>query len=634
MKMTERPVRIVCLAEDELLVSDTVGRVHLLDADFEVRQSSSFVRSGRPLYGLEVADRWIVGKDRMGALFRWDRSSLQLLDRLDPAELADPAMLLEGEEPSPISARGIGIWKDRIYVTTGFHDQMAVLELSTFKVLDIRPNICDASPMEWSCTEHPRLHAVSDKKGFLRFGSYEDLDFSKVVKLDDGNIHRVRYDVRHDRFWATQDFGSGDAADIANGVIILNAEGEKLDEYLFARDDVEFLAFSPDHRRAYAGGFDGELLIFDNTEASLRVSRTITGFSHQLTDITVSDSGEVFVLCQDGEIYRLSADGELIARSRRPRQAIWDIQPALTDGSTLYLATDSGVSVVSVTESSFGPHLRLRASFEYGHGFSRRIAATADGWALVTRDQYVLRAREDGTLLWQAELDALAHGLSVDCTGGRLIVATNGGAVELDLSDGRPLRRLTLDGLPVWIALYVGDGSLVLISRNGVISQRDAATDDELWRLDQGEYPKRAWIRHGDLYVVGDGGLKQFELGVGERRRWMELLSNTAENAAFPGGAVCVSTYGMQIAAYEELSGELIGLVEDWPDYPKALCALPYPNDERYLAVAGRSGLISTYHLNRKPEDGTFTKVRDMWLTPVAPQPVLRADAESRRLST
>jgi outer membrane protein assembly factor BamB len=579
---------------------------------------------------LEIGGRWIIGKDRMGAIFRWDRASLQLLDRLDPAELADPAMLIEDEEPSPISARGIGLWRDRAYITTGFHDQMVVLDLNDFRVLEIRPNICGSSPMEWSCTEHPSLHAISDKKGFLRFGSYETLDFSRVVKLDDGNIHRVRYDSRHDRFWATQDFGSGDAADIANGVVIISTAGEKLDEYLFARDDVEFVAFSPDRLWAYAGGFDGELLIFDNAEPRLQVARTVTGFSHQLSDISISDRGEVYVLCQDGEIYRFAADGTPIDRSRRPRQAVWDIQPARTSGSTLYLATDSGVSVASVSESAFGPHLSVRASVEYGHGFSRRIAATDDGWVIVTRDQFVLRAGEDGAQLWQTRLDALAHGLSVDCARGRVLAATNGGAVELDLADGRPLRGLSVDGLPIWVALYVGDGTIILISRNGVISQRDAETDAELWRLDHGEYPKRAWIRDGDLYVVGDGGLKRFEIGAGERQRWSELLSNTAENVAFVGETVCVSSYGMQIAAYDRASAELIGLLEDWPDYPKALCAVPYPPDQRYLLVAGRSGLMSLYHLNRKPADGTFTKVRDMWLAAVVPQPVLHQDTDSR----
>ncbi|MFC7511924.1 hypothetical protein ACFQV4_22765 [Streptomyces thermocarboxydus] len=142
-------------------------------------------------------------------------------------------------------------------MTSGYHRQMLVLDLHTFEMLEIRPNVCGDSPMEWACTEHPVRHAVSDKHGNLRFGSFETGAFPEVVKLDEGNIHRVRYDARHDRFWATQDFGAGDNADVANGVVVVSPAGEKEDELLFARDDVEFVAFSPDHARAYAAGSTG-----------------------------------------------------------------------------------------------------------------------------------------------------------------------------------------------------------------------------------------------------------------------------------------------------------------------------------------------------------------------------------------
>lgn len=237
-------------------------------------------------------------------------------------------------------------------MTSGYHRQMLVLDLHTFEVLEIRPNVCGDSPMEWACTEHPVRHAVSDKHGNLRFGSFETGAFPEVVKLDEGNIHRVRYDARHDRFWATQDFGAGDNADVANGVVVVSPAGEKEDELLFARDDVEFVAFSPDHARAYAGGFDGELHIFDNTRRELRVERTVTGFPHQLGDLTVGPEGQVYVLCQDGTIVELDAAGDLVRDNGQRRQAVWDLQPSREDPRTLYCATDSGVSVVRVADSA------------------------------------------------------------------------------------------------------------------------------------------------------------------------------------------------------------------------------------------------------------------------------------------
>ena len=55
----------------------------------------------------------------------------------------------------------------------------------------------------------------------------------------------------------------------------------------------------------------------------------------------------------------------------------------------------------------------------------------------------------------------------------RALVATNGGAVELDAADGSRLARFDVDGLPVWATAYLPDGDRVLVTRNGVIAVLD-----------------------------------------------------------------------------------------------------------------------------------------------------------------
>ncbi|MGW4081878.1 WD40 repeat domain-containing protein [Streptomyces sp. NPDC004822] len=618
MNPTDRIVRILYVDGAGLLASDTYGRVHLLDENLRLVASSPFVREGRPLYGLTAADGWVIGKDRMGAVFRWSLDTLDLVDRLDPATVCDRSALLPREEPSPCSSRGIGVWRDRVFVTSGYHRQMLVLDLHTFEVLEIRPNICGDSPMEWACTEHPTRHAVSDKHGNLRFGSFDDGAFPELVKLDDGNIHRVRYDARHDRFWATQDFGEGDNADVANGVVVVSPTGEKEAELLFARDDVEFVAFSPDQTRAYAGGFDGELHIFDNTRRALRVERTVTGFPHQLSDLTVGHAGQVYVLCQDGTIVELDAAGDFVRDTGHRRQAVWDVQPSREDARTLYCATDSGVTVARVEDSAAGPMIRVEAEHTTGWGFTRRVAPLAGGCVGVTRDQVVFRADRDGTVRWHLRLPDLLHTVAVSPDGTRALVATNGGAVELDTADGTRLATLDVDGLPVWATVYLPDGDRVLITRNGVIAVLDSGDASVRWRFDQGEYPKRAWVQDGRLYVVGDGGLKEIEVGVGVAARWSRLLSNTVENAVVGDGLVVASSYGMQLAAYDHASVTFTGLLEDLPDYPKALAMVRDADDTPHLLVGCRTGLLSLYRLDPRPNPRRgrplFRKLRDHWL--------------------
>ncbi|MFJ8689322.1 WD40 repeat domain-containing protein [Micromonospora wenchangensis] len=615
MIVTDRIIRILHVEGHGLLCSDVYGRVHLLDDRFQVVRSSPFVRQGRPVYGLVVADGWVIGKDRMGAILRWRLDTLELVDRLDPATVCDRSALLPGEEPSPVSSRGIGVWAGRVHVTSGYHQQGLVLDLDTFEVLEIRPNICGTSPMEWACTEHPTRHAVSDKKGHLRLGSFDGVDFPDVVKLDDGNIHRVRYDHRHDRFWATQDFGAGVTADVANGVVVVSTTGEKQDELLFARDDVEFVAFSPDCRRAYAGGFDGKLHVFDNTDPELRIARTVTGFPHQLVDCAVASNGDVWVLCQDGEVLRLDPDGDVVARMGFHRQAVWDLQPGVGDPSVIWCATDDGVAVVALGQDRAGPLLRVRAEHRTGLGFTRRIAPLPGGVVGITRDGYAFRLADDGRIGWTTRLPALPHTVAVTADGARALVCTNAGAVELDTTDGAALRRFDVSGLPVWAGVYLPSDAPMLVTRNGVMVVLDPDTGEVTWRFDQGEYPKRMWVQDGRVHVVGDGGLKEIVVGLGVTCRWSKLLSNTVENAVIVDGTVYASSYGMQVAAYDHTTAAFVGLLEDLPDYPKALTAVRDAAGVAYLVVGCRGGLLSTYQIDKAHGGGPFAKLRDQWLT-------------------
>ncbi|GAA2511275.1 hypothetical protein [Pilimelia columellifera] len=612
MIVSDRLIRILHVDGHGLLAADVYGRIHLLDDGLRVVRSSPFVRHGRPVYGLAVADGWVIGKDRGGAILRWRLDTLELADRLDPAAAVDRALLLPREEPAPASSRGIGVWDGRVFVSSGYHRHMLVLDLHTFEVLQVRPNPTGDSPMEWACTEHPSVHAVSDKKGNLRFGSFATMEFGPAVKLDEGNIHRVRYDARHDRFWATQDFGAGADADIANGVLVLDADGTVEDRLLFARDDVEFVVFAPDQRRAYAGGFDGELHVLDNSDRQLRLHRTVTGFSHQLIDCAVAADGSLYVLCQDGEVTRLDSDGELTATMGFPRQAVWDIQADRADPATVYCATDTGVATVAIGIDARGPLPVVAAEHRTGLGFTRRVAALAGGVVGISRDRHAFRMNSDGAVLWQTPLPALPHTVAVDSDGRRALVATNGGAVELNTADGARLALLDVGGLPVWAGLYLPSGERLLITRNGVIVVVDS-DGVERWRFDQGDYPKRAWLQDGLLYVVGDGGLKEIAIGGGVRCRWSRLMSNTVENAVVTGDLVVASSYGMQLGVYDYRSAKLLALVEDLPDYPKAL-AVARDGGRRYLLVGCRGGLLSTYHIDRAAPGGPLTKLRDHWL--------------------
>jgi outer membrane protein assembly factor BamB len=616
MELTNRITRVLYLEGTGVLLADVAGRIHLLDDDLGLLRSSPVVDGGLPIHGLAADHRWVVGRDRGGTVLRWSLPELDLLDRLDPATTCDPGMLIEDEEPTPVNNRGIGIWHDKVYATLGYHDQMAVIDLPTFKIDKILPNISGEAAMEWICTEHPDMHIVSDKKGRLFFGSLDTLDFTLGAKLDEGTIHRVRYDRRHDRFWCTQDFGAGDKYNVLNGVVIIHPDGSVETEQMFAYDDVEFVVFSPDYRTVYVGGFDGTLHVFDNTEREPRAVKVLRGFSHQLWDCVGTQGGDLIILTQDGLVRRFDPERETV-RARAPfrRQAVWDIQPSLGDPDRLYCATDDGVAVIEADHTSAaGPLLREVAHHVTGLGFTRRVVALPGGWAGVTRDQRAFRSDESGTMLWTREFGHLVHTLAVSPDHERVLIATNGGAVEVSAATGETVAGLDIEGLPIWVVAYTPAGQRLAGTRNGVF----CAFDDDgkpVWRLDQGNYPKRMRATTDAIYVSGANGFKEIAPdGSGVLRHWTELISNTTESGVIVDGLVCVSSYGMQLGAFDYASGELVGLRENLPDYPKSLTVLRDPGGTPYLVVGGRSGYLATYRVDRGPAKGTFAKLREVYL--------------------
>jgi outer membrane protein assembly factor BamB len=624
MELTNRVTRITALDGGGLLAADVTGRVHLLDDDLRLVRSSPVGLHRRPLYTVAAAGGWAVGKDLVGNVLRWSLPSLDLVDSLDAHHTRDDSTLMPDEEPSPIISRGIAIWDGKVYVNNGYR-QLLVLDLESFAIERIVPSMAGDVAVEWISTEHPDVHAVSDKAGRLFLGRLDTLDFPNVFRLDLGNLHRVCYDRRHDRFWVTQDEGEDGDVDIANGVVLVRPDGTVVDRLRFARDDVEFLAFSRDGATAYAGGFDGVLHVFDNTRPELTVKAVVSGFPHQLSDLAVGRDDALYVLTQDGQIVKLDAGLRAVAKAPFRRQCVWDVQPALDDPQTLYCAVDDGVVVVRVEHGSAeGPVLRPVEHHVTGYGFTRRVVAVPGGWIGVTRDRYVVRADHAGKEVWARRMSSLAHTLAVDPRYARVLVATNDGGVELDAATGEPIGDLTIDGISLWACAYLPDGGRVLATREGAVVAFAASGTDVRWRVDIADYPKRMWFENGKLYLSGGGGIRELAPdGSGVSRQWNDLLSNTCENGVLVDGLVCAVSYDLQLLAYEYGSGELVGLREDRPDFPKAMAMVRAPGGEPFLVVGGRSGYLTVYRLDKGPESGTFAELRTVFLPRTALPSVL-----------
>ncbi|MFI5669906.1 PQQ-binding-like beta-propeller repeat protein [Streptomyces sp. NPDC051704] len=619
MANLERLTRIVNSPGRGLLGADARGGLHWLDRDLNVLSSSNSSApsqdpAGDPIYAVTFAGDWIVTRDKTGTISRWHADTLRLSDRLDAAATADASLLLEGEQPAPTMLRGIGVWDGKLYTNNGYF-QVVVIDLETFTVERITEWPHGYDMLEWFCTDAPGVHAVSDRSGRIHLGSLPELSFPTVVQVDTSNVHRVVYDARHNRFWALGDAGIDETHNIANGVITLGLDGTIGERFDYARNDVEGLVFSPDFSSVYTGGFDGELLIFDNTDPELRVAKRVGGFSHQIIDITIDEHGDVYTLTQDGEVTALTADGTVRARLGYGRQCVWDLQPVPGDDGALLAATDDGTALLRLVEQVPGHPALVLAGQEFsGLGFTRRLVTLDDGWAGVFWPGTVRRVSGAGHVVWERQMPAVSHTLSRSPDGSRLLVACNAGAIELDAATGEELSRI--DDLPAsaWASAYLEDGSRLIATRNGVMaaySAEGAAT----WTTELGGYPKRLLVEGNRVHATGGGGIKEFEVGEPKLgQRFTELLDNTCENSVVADGILVAITYGLQIAAYDHETGELLGLHEDLPDFPKGIALLHGREGATYVVIGGRGGYLRLYRLDRERKDSVLTAVRDLWL--------------------
>lgn len=633
--------RITRIVHDggSLIAADLEGRVHRLTLELALICSSEQPHlwggsAASPVYALATDASAVYTRDKAGGLCKWRRDDLRLEKSIDARTICVPGSLLPDEEPSTTMVRGFGIWNGKGYVSTGYL-QLAVISLSDFTVERVVPWAHGDRWFDCFCTERPGVHVASDRDGHVYFGSLDPLEFPDQITVDSGNVHRVRHDKLHDRFWVTLDAGLGPLRHVVHGVAVLAPDGRLLESSLWARNDVECLEFSPDGTRVYVGGFDNCLVIYDNSSPTLTPLLTVEGFSHQIIDCTVDDDGHVYVLTQDGEIVKLDAGGRFLGRLGYQRQCVWDLQVDPDHPGRAFAGLDDGVRSVELTrpagQGAGRPRLRLGPRIGTGTGFTRRLVLT-DQWIYgIGWDRSVFKLTRAGEPVWSRTVDDVVHTISVSPDGRRVLVTTTAGAFELDAEDGQALGRIALTA-PTWAGAYFENGDLAIAARNGEVLRLSPAKDLR-WRVELAEYTKRAVVGAGALWLTGGGGVKELDPADGSiRTRFDELLDNTAENLVVMDDLVCVVTYGMQLAVFDRASGELLALAEDLPDFPKGLACLRDETGEGYLVVGGRGGYLRLLRVRRRaPDLVEIVRCEDVWIE--ASGPVEVPEPTTSRLS-
>lgn len=614
MDNQNRLLRILHARDKDVLIgSDVRGRIHMFDADLNLLHSSPVTSYDRPVNAICLTDRHIFTKDRFGSLGKWDIETLAPLDFYDGRLLCDADELFEGEQVSPSPNRGITVLNGRLYTNNGY-GQIVVLDAESFALLDVRPSPSEVF-IDCFCTEHSQVHALTDVVGNIFIGNLETNEFPIRRQIDTNVIHGVVYDRRHDRFWTTQDGGLGDDKLVRTGVTVIEKDGSGFREFKLSHEDNEFIAFDPECRFLFAGGFNGKIGVFDNMDREFHLCREFGPLEFQIIHAAVASADRIYALLQTGTVIRLDGQGRETARSGFRNSCVWTLEPHPQDEGLLYAGTDEGVTLLRYGPGRHGSvEIEQLAKHVHGRGITKDVRPLTDGsYICVSRKGYVLRANENGDILWQRQVLGVPRGIAPNREEERCLVATDEGTVwELAIADGAVLDRIPV-GSPSYACIYTDDGRRVVTADRGPHVHVYAPDSHEILGSIGFTCRLKRLVRgsNGEVFVAGPDGMFELDLENFERRKsFGDYLVSTKENGVLCDGHLYVGGYGYQVAAYRYEDGETVYLEETLPDFTKAFVARTPGNEAPILLVGGRGGFINAYRLY----GGTPCKVREFYL--------------------
>lgn len=615
MNLQNRLLRLVHAKDHGVLIaSDVRGRVHKLDYDLNLLQSSPVGSYDKPVNALCVTAKYVFTKDRFGAIGKWDLETLQPLDFYDGKLVCDVSGLYQDEEPSPSPNRAMAVLNGRVYTLNGYN-QLTVLDAETFEVLDIRVSPSETF-LDCISAEHPTLHAVSDVAGTLYIGNLETNEFPVRRQIDCNVVHGIAYDKLHDRFWTTQDGGLGEDRYVRTGVTCIEKDGSNFREFKLSHEDNEFIAFEPEGRYLYAGGFLGKIAVFDNTDREFSLVRLIGPLEFQIIHACVVSKDHIYALLQTGDIIHLNTEGVELGRTHFPKRCVWTLEPHPRDASLLYAGTDQGVVLLRYGPGRFGNvNIEQIARHDHGFGMVKDVRPMPDGSYLgISRKGDVFKVRPNGSILWNRQVLGIPRSLAPSPDFDRCLVSTDSGITwELDSNTGAVVDQIPL-GSASYGCAYAADGRRVMTADAGQQIHVYAARSHEIIGSIRGfqfRLKRLVYGSNGQLFAAGPDGMFELDLETYTvRRKFGDYMVSTKENGVLCKGFMYVGGYGYQLATYKYETGEIVDLKENLPDFSKAF-AVQIPADRvPIMLVGGRSGFINAYRLL----GGIPMKVREFYV--------------------
>lgn len=418
----------------------------------------------------------------------------------------------------------------------------------------------------------------------------------------------MKYDARHNRFWATTDNNYA--------FYLLSTEGEIIDSYSITNDDIEWIDFNPDASTAYLACFDHHLYVYSNEQDKPALKKVIGPFKFQLKQVLCVDDDHIYVLLESGEIYQVNKQGEVVNSASFKGNSIWGLDAHPEDDSIVYAALeDSSVAVLQYDSGSFGTiNLTTLKRHSYGFGRIRRVMPFKDGsFTAVASSGTVFRANSDGEILWYTKLLGICRDVDINVEYTKILVGTEANlAAELDAETGEILHTFQL-AHPVWAVCYSSDGQIVVGTRRQLMYIYDGQSYELKKEVKVRDNIKRyRRLDNGHILMNGPEGIVEFNPADWSiAKDWNEWVTTTVENAFILNDFVHTVSYSYALTSYDYDSGEVVDNQITVPDFPKGMAGRTTKDGQQLLMVGGRGAYVAVYRVS---EEGEPIKIRDMYL--------------------
>ncbi|MDP5274844.1 hypothetical protein [Chengkuizengella axinellae] len=603
--MRERIQNIHIVNENYIVAGGRKGQIYLLDSNLNIVKQSRNIDLNNPIYKIVSTSDFIFTKDNAGNIVKWDIDSLEPLDILISSEYKDESGLHEDDLAVSSPNHALEIYNNKLYSSNGYGQilELDLEELSVERILD--PN--KESFTEYICSDKKDVHVLSDFRGWLYKGSLDTGIFEKAIRIDDGPVHCVKYDKKHDRFWGT--------TDNRYGITIVDGNLENAEHYSITNDDVEWITFNKDYSLAYVACFDHYLYIYSNKNKQIQLKNKIGPFKFQLNQVCYVNDETIYVVLESGEVYQVNGTTGNIMSSIGNGNCIWGMDEHPDHPEKVYCALEDGSVSVVCYESDRYNSIKIKEveRFHYSFGRIRRSIPLKDsGFIAISTNGTVFRADASGDILWHKQLKGICR--DVAYFENRVLVGTEDNyAMEMSLDSGEMIAEFSLE-LPVWAVCYDLKGNLILGMRRKMIRVLDANTKELITNIELLDNIKRFRVlNNGNILVNGPEGIVELNASTWKvEKRWAEWVTTTCENAIVDGNYVYGITYSSALISYnyhDSISSNFLD-IQNVSDYPKGMVIQKGKDGTSVLLVGGRGPYINAYRL----VNGIPQKVRELIL--------------------